>query len=282
MNIRTLSIALAIITSLILGLTIHKVTLLFLQQGRREPYTTFDTNTLSSIEIQSKTGDFPLFFLHEKDRWVLSLNENNNFPLSTQRFSLFLDELHNYRYFYDTGIRDSKIYQTGSDARYTITLVQKEGRRETLHFGTTNTDDLFRYFSKKDNVYRTDNRIDPYLDIKTSAWIDHQPFSKAFSLGHIQSAVYKHTGESQKVIGEDHLAILENLLRTLYCPDITNIPSIPETTLVLELGNLTQITIEFYTLSKDYLIMTESLNKASWIVPIETLTMLEKLTGETQ
>ena len=262
------------LASLLATLFINDTILRSDTKGSKNSFLSASRHALEYIVLDNPDGAFPLIFLKDDNRWFLTLDNVARYPLNETRFASFLAELDKDRRFKPTDVTDHLLHGTGEHALFMLETGFDNGSKNTVFFGNTNMDERYRYFSLDSVVLRTDNGIGRYLDNRTASWVDLTPFKGLFDKTSLQRAVLVRDNTTHQLLDNIALTGLQSTLRAVYCIDITNIPHEPETTLILELGNLSSINLEFTHFNDEYAIMTESVYNVSWIIPQQTFTIL--------
>lgn len=237
------------------------------------PLVEVNPETIEYIALDMAGGTFPLYFVPKDNRWWLSVDRTTRYPLDPERFEAFLSALSEKRPLFRTGVLDHAIHTTGSDAPFVLDVVYRNNTTKSLRIGETNADGAFIYVSDGEEVYRIADNISAFLDGRTSVWVRQNPFSEILEKTTVERASLVNRS-SVPIPAKKPLDGLHNALRGLYCMDITNIPHDPSIIMNLELGNGDGMELKFSALSPQYILMTDNVYNASWILSADSLEAL--------
>lgn len=231
----------------------------------RNNYRLVSGNKVTGFTINGPLKGFPLVVERIGDGWTLSIDGMTRYPANESYVAGFIAELARRRRLVSaSGIGDYR-YGTDGDGSC-IVMVHTERGDVTLSFGQSNADERYRYVSLGgETVYRTDNGLAPWLDNRTSRWIDPYPYRKRLAVTSVQGVtVYGSEGYRA---GSDTVSMkaFEYGLANLPCRDISNIPPYPDVYLRVDCGDASVIRLSFTRLDGGTVLLHEMDSGKSWV-----------------
>lgn len=236
------------------------------------------TARVASLEISSPGDDFRIVLRKRGGSWFLVLDPNRFWPAQSGQAESFIGILSEKRKVSSTGSADGRRYGIGDTGSYSVRVTGDDGTiLGDISFGSVSPGGVDRYFrtGRSHSVLRTDDAFSPYLDLRASVWAELEIFRSELDDTSVQHAVVDRGGTGA-VVPAAKLDALTGVLRSFRCLDVTNIPSVPEETWKIDLGNAGTLRFGIAPLDGEVWILTVLDTGASYTISRWARERLEK------
>ncbi len=225
-----------------------------------------DSEDVVRVTIEGPLPGIPLVIERDSDSWTLSLGGETRYPADGSTVEGFLDELSKGRKAFVINGIDGFARVSAGPGECNVRIDAGKGNL-TLAFGQSNADERYRYLRIDGGpIFRTDNELSPWLDNRTSRWVDLYPFRKRLAGNSVQRVIAYGDGLYRETNEAVALSDFEDSIASLKCRDISNIPPSPGLYLRVECGDASVIQLSFTGLDPETVLMTEMDTGRSWVM----------------
>ena len=235
---------------------------------------------IASIVLTSDSARFPIRLIQKDTRWWLSLG-NQLYPAREEKIHSFINELIRRRTILNTHASNGHAYGIDNTDSIRVRIIDAGERiLSDLYFGHNNaTGTQIAVRSGTDiHVLLVEDTLSSYLDMKTAFWVDLTIFQTISKTANIQRIRYIDGNRTKEYrAGQDkEIGQFEQILNSLTCIDITNIPIAAQEQIELELGDTSVVHLKLAPLNENEYIITDSRTGAAYILSKWSKERIEK------